>query len=381
MGDPNISELLSRAEETFDRKDSIGNFESQHSDRRWESPLYYPIVNEKLVRIDPGWLNDVIWPDSKKFAVCLTHDVDTVQVNSRLELSRRIMVLARYSRSTAELLKCLSSFVGLRRSPATIDIFSPWIELEKRFGFHSSFFLSATRVSKKHPRDNAYRLDDMMYYQGAKASVAEAVRDIYRQGWDVGLHGSFLSAVEYNLLAEQKEDLETVLGHQVYTTRQHNLRFDMGITPGIQEKAGFQADSTLGFNRDVGFRSGIAYPFSMWDVNEKRWLRLLQIPLNLHDGALLRGDNLDLRAEIAYDVCRRIIDRVIPTKGVVTLSWHPDCVLRPEWWSLYKRLLTYVHKQQGWGASLREVSDWWINQRFPHRLEGLISKIELDGVS
>ena len=74
------------------------------------------------------------------------------------------------------------------------------------------------------------------------------------------------------MIAEQKEDLEKALGETVVANRQHNLHFDAAVTPRILEKAGLKIDSTLGFNRDVGFRAGTSYPFRMWDLAGERWL-------------------------------------------------------------------------------------------------------------
>ena len=139
----------------------------------------------------------------------------------------------------------------------------------------------------------------------------------------------------------------------VVTSRQHNLHFDSAKTPALLEKAGLKVDSTLGSNRDIGFRAGTSYPFRMWDAATRDWLRLVEIPLVLHDGALLRPDNLDLDLESAFALCKTIIDRVVETRGVVTLLWHPDKAALPDWFTLYTRLLAYIHEQNGWGASAR----------------------------
>jgi hypothetical protein len=98
-------------------------------------------------------------------------------------------------------------------------------------------------------------------------------------------------------------------------------------------------------------------------------LEVLQIPLIIQDGAVLRQDNLDLTEEHAFSMCRQIIDRVAAVKGVVTLLWHPDTVLLPGWLHVYERLLEYIHRKNGWGASLSEIHDWW-------RGSGLVDKFE-----
>ena len=372
-----ILQLISRSEETDPSRDSIGNFESQYCDRRWESPLYYPIINEELSRRDQTWLQTITWPHGKTFAACLTHDVDTVQINSRRELIRTIRLHMKYAKNTSEWIHHASSVTALRRHPLNIDIFTPWIELEKRFGFHSTFFFFGTKITQRYVSDMTYKWNDTVSYKGEKCVLKEVVRDIHSQGWYVGLHGSILSARNESLLSEQKEDLEEILGGQVYSIRQHNLQYDAQITPFLHEKVGFHVDSTLGFNRDVGFRAGIAYPFRIYDPNENRYLGIFQIPLVLQDGALMRQDNLDLNELEAIRLGKKLIDRVRRTKGVITLLWHPNAIIESSWSNVYEKLLEYIHEQNGWGASAKEIRDWWLGQGLSAKMEKLLENIPL----
>jgi hypothetical protein len=376
MDESRLIDLVFRTEEQYSDRDSIGNFESQHAERRWEAPLYYPVINQEIVRHDPSWLEEIHWPHGKAFAACLTHDVDTVQLQSRRELARTIWLQISRTTDPIKRLKCLLGIVGLRRSPKPLDIFTPWIELESRYGFHSTFFFFSTELSKRHIRDDVYRWNDPTWYRGKRVEVKDVIRDLHHTGWDIGLHGSYLSAGSYDLLAEQKEDLEKALGDQVYTTRQHNLHYDAKLTPILHDRVGFHADSSLGFNRDIGFRAGIAYPFRVWHQSDGRWLGTLQIPLILQDGAILRSDNLDLNQEAAFAVCRKIMDRVIETKGVVTLLWHPDTIAKPTWFKLYVQLLGYISEKNGWGASAKEIHDWWVGQGLLEKLEQRLKGLE-----
>lgn len=331
--------------------------------------MYRPMINELLVKQDPSWLDEVNWPGGKSFAACLTHDVDTVQVNSRRELIRTILLYMDEADSFSDKLKHAFGFVGLRKNPLKIDTFSPWLELENHFNFRSSFFFSASAVRKKHFRDNVYNWDSSTYYQGQRCSARELMIDLAKKGWSVGLHGSVLSASNYDFLMEQKEDIEKAVGRAVHSIRNHNLQYDVRVTPLIQDQAGFRVGSTMGFNRDIGFRTGIGYPHRLWNLREEKWHNIGECPLVIQDGALLRNDNLDLNEADAFHICKKIIDRVIATKGVVTLLWHPDVFLKPSWWGLYKRLLVYIHENNGWGASADAIYDWWSGC-------GLLSKLE-----
>jgi peptidoglycan/xylan/chitin deacetylase (PgdA/CDA1 family) len=356
----NVVSCLRRDEERAPARDSIDNFEAQHSPRRWDASWYRPVADERLIERFPNWREQITWPDGKRFAACLSHDIDSVQLDSRYELVRTALLLAQNANTLPKKLKHLASFTGLRRGPRKFDLFTPWIEAEQNYGFRSTFFVFPTQVRKRHVIDNVYHWDDRTFYRDEVCSVREIIRDLHKRGWEIGLHGSYLSPLSDELLAEQKADVERALGAEIASSRQHNLHFDCKKTPALLEKVGLKVDSTLGSNRDIGFRAATSYPFRMWDWQSETWLRLVEIPLVLHDGALLRPDNLDLDPESAFAVCRRLIDRVAQTRGVVTLLWHPEKAALPEWFTLYCRLLEYIHRQHGWGASARQIHDWWV---------------------
>ena len=92
---------------------------------------------------------------------------------------------------------------------------------------------------------------------------------------------------------------------------------------------------------------------------KQQWLEVLEIPLILHDGALLRSDNLDLSPDSAFRFCQEVIARVVQTRGVVSLLWHPENLVKPGYFDLYVRLLDLLEEQGAWGATARQIADWW----------------------
>jgi hypothetical protein len=112
------------------------------------------------------------------------------------------------------------------------------------------------------------------------------MRLLGERGRDVGLHGSYLSHVSADDLAAQRAQIEEASGAKASGTRQHFLRFDVGRTFAAQEAAGFDHDSTLGYNEALGFRAGIAAPFHPWNASARAPHRLLELPLTVMDGTL-----------------------------------------------------------------------------------------------
>ena len=163
----------------------------------------------------------------------------------------------------------------------------------------ASYFFTAYSGADGHRYDCAYDFGDPCRFGGADVAVADVIRTMDREGFDVGLHGSYNSALVDGLLASEKEALEHATGLTVTSTRQHFLHWDVRTTPRLQSDAGFSADSTIGFNRNIGLRTGTSLPFRWFDSARDSALDLVELPMLVHDGALLRADALELDVELA----------------------------------------------------------------------------------
>jgi peptidoglycan/xylan/chitin deacetylase (PgdA/CDA1 family) len=368
--------MLQRLEERGRCRDKIDNFEVQHSDRRWEAKSLYPTVDIELSKRAPGFANSIQWPGGARFAACLTHDVDGIQHNGRRELWRVIGLQVKEAQSLPKKLHQLTSVVGLRHAPSMRDLFSPWLEAESARGFRSTFFVFSSRVRNRHVRDLTYLWEDPMPFEGKIHPVRECFREIASRGWEIGMHGSVLSAFDRGMLKEQREDISNAMGREITAGRQHNLQFETSSTPDHLAAAGFKVDSTLGSNRDIFFRTGSSYPTPLWSLQEKVWLPVMEVPLILHDGALMRSDNLDLAPEAALRASKLIIDRVASVRGVVTLLWHPENIVKPGYFDTYVSLLDYIKEKNGWGAGATEVVNWWKSSGNADRHADALSRLE-----
>jgi len=354
-----FTDLINLYEENCGDRDAINNFECQHSSRYIDSQHCRPILDEELLIRKPDFAASLVWPNGCKFAALLSHDVDGTREHSREHLIRQIKSNFGDAQSKLEKLRSLSCLTGLRHSPGQRDLISPWLQAEKENGFSSSFFVFATAVTPRHPRDLYYYWKDLMPFEGKLQSIQSVFSQVASRGWEVGLHGSIESAFTPGMLETQRLDVETAIGVPVVSGRQHNLQFGAAVTPDLISESGLQVDCTLGSNRTVFFRTGTSYPHRLWSVGKKRWLDVLEIPLVLHDGALMRGDNLDLSPDAAFRFCRKVIARVAAVRGVVSLLWHPENLVKPGYFELYCRLLDLLKEEGAWGASAREIAAWW----------------------
>jgi len=226
------------------------------------------------------------------------------------------------------------------------------MELEEKLGVRSTFFfLNETGKVKMFDRKTWRHYGRR--YDFSDKKVAEIIRILHEGGWEIGLHGSFYSYNNLNLLRKEKEKLEKVLGAKVVGIRQHNLNLEIPTTWKIQEKLGFEYDTTLGFNDKVDF-PGTCFPF--YPVDEKgKPMKILEIPLAIEDIALFRYDN-------PWEVCLKMIDYVEKQGGVLTVLWHHAVFNEleyPGWAKIYKKLIKVCKQRGAWIATAREIAERW----------------------
>lgn len=309
-----------------------------------------------------------LWPEGRSFAVCLTHDVDLISDASTVAQTLRSMRTAlapggaprsRAIRVAAPPVRAARSIrSGISRAPRTEDL-ERSLAIEQKRGVTASYFFTVFPGGESSRFDCTYALDDRCSFRGRSCRVRDMLRMLAADGFDVGLHGSYPSAVRPGLLAREREELELATGLDIRTTRQHFLHWDVRTTPTLQESAGLRADSSIGFNRAVGFRSATSLPYRLFDVTAQRPLDVLEVPLVLHDGPLLRNDGLELDLDLARKTMQLVIERVAAAGGVATLLFHPNNLARREFTDLYSWAIDYTLDRGAWVTSLRELDGWW----------------------
>jgi len=324
--------------------------------------LYRPIIDEHRIQQK---MEKPKWPDGKPFAVCLTHDVDYVSAHSILPAFRRKQIQWKTETSATKKILAFQGAglsilravkYGTRMDP--LFCFERWLEAENVVGAHSTFFFwpGTDVVSRQHQSDCGYTLSDKVVFDGQRCNVAEMVREIHCRGWEIGLHPSWYSFDDVDELRRQKDAIEKAIDHKTVSVRQHFLHYDILATPRVQYEAGFQYDSTLGFNDNIGFRFGTSYPWQLYDLKSEETLPIFEVPLIIQDGAMLstsKGMRLD--EETAFQYVKLIAQAVENVGGVLTLLWHPHEIVHDDWWHLYLRTLAYLRKKNACFGSVKEI--------------------------
>lgn len=371
-----LKRLFLRVEE-YEKKhrDQWGEWEHSFSSNYQEGKLWIPEVDYWVsgVREELKQRNVPLvpfWPDGRNFAVCLTHDVDLVSgqatYRQKIREVRKHLLDRSYVCPAKPLARLLDMARPLVRSavtrnyghPSTQGTIETALEIENGLGVVSSFFFTVCPLTKYSKYDCVYSLHDPCRFRKKNMLVFEMMRILSEEGFDIGLHGSYFSAIDAEMLKEQKKMIEDAIGKEVVTTRQHWLNWDINTTPRNQYNAGLLVDSSLGFNRNIGFRSGSALPYYLFDLPSQEAIPILEVPLIMHEGALFGSNALEYDLGMSLDVARRIIDRIAETNSCLTVVLHPHSFLDKNSEELYRWILRYCVEKNGWLTSLKGVYEW-----------------------
>lgn len=282
------------------------------------------------------------YPDEKKFAVCLTHDIDVVfSPRSHAYYGAIKSLMAGQMVNSVKM-----PFYRINKKWNPLWNFKDIIEIEEKFNAKSSFYFLALDPADQ---DYNYRIEDMEHELGY----------ITDKGWEVGLHGGHESYNDLEDIIQRKQKLEKIIGEKVIGYRNHYLRFRVPDTWELLSKAGFKYDTTFGYADCAGFRNGMCHPFKPLNLMTNKTIDILEIPLTLMDCTLF-GSYMRLDYKKAWELTKQLIDTVENYNGVITILWH-NTFMQEDNLKFYKKILQYCSEKNAWITSVEEIFEWWNN--------------------
>ena len=163
----------------------------------------------------------------------------------------------------------------------------------------------------------------------------------------VGIHPSFNSYLDKNMVKEEIRRLSDVLNREVTISRQHFLRLSLPSSYQILIELDITDDYTMGYASQAGFRAGFADTFKFFDLENDMKTKLNIHPFTLMDGTM--RDYLDLDVQESYEKAKKLIDEVKNVNGTFILLWHNETLSGEKRWegwiTLYRKILDYVISQ------------------------------------
>ena len=290
------------------------------------------------------------WPEGRRWAVALTHDLDIVALWP-LFTGLRLVELGRKGQWRLAARAAGHALRAIGRAPVEQGT-GALLAAEQARSIQSTWFVLCGT-----PTPQTLIAGDLTY-RPESAAARRILSAVAAGNHAIGLHGSFETLTRPNRFAEQRHRLEDLTEQRVDGVRQHFLRFDPARTPQAMADAGFRYDSTVGFPDRNGFRSGVA------DV--VRWSDALdEVPFAWMDRALSKYRGVE-DPEAWIDDALALARSCRDVDGLWVGVWHPNLTEAlgfPGAPAAYARLLDALLAERPFVGTLDAIVDWRAKRR------------------
>lgn len=334
--------MLSRAEEYYSlAKDKHGRYKGVNSLAHKFKILDRPVVDEYVEML---WsmiksLDASVTRELQYFSKFITCDLDWPHDVIRTSFKRTILKSAAdliYRRDIAESFTTCMNYIGhiLKINPT--DAYresTDWIMDENEKAGNKVAFFVIPKVTSSN--DEFISLDEL----------SNLIKYIDSRGHEIGIHpgyncfdneDNFKESVQ--LLTEAMFKAEVT--QKIKGGRMHFLRWSPFYTANLWEKFNLEYDSTLSFADISGFRCGTCKEFTMYDLVNRKPLKLKQRPLISMECTIIskRYENLGY-SKAAFERFKYFKEITKKYNGTYTLLWHNNHLKTTKDKEFYKELI------------------------------------------
>jgi hypothetical protein len=144
--------------------------------------------------------------------------------------------------------------------------------------------------------------------------------EYYSSGYKVGIHPSWQSLEDPELLKEEIELLEYISDRKIIHSRQHYLRLSMPETYRQLIKYGIRKDHSMGYGNMNGFRASVASSFYWYDLQNEETTSLLLFPFCFSDTNAFYQQKL--KARQAFEELMHFYNSIKAVNGLMITIWH-----------------------------------------------------------
>lgn len=321
--------LLARVEEYRDHERDIHNRFMLKSSVLYENELYtFPLIDRWIANIREYLESSCgIMTEKKQYSFHSSIDIDHIYAYRAKAIQIRIGSF-------------FKDFVTLRWQ-RVVDRFKkddPYDTFEEIVRIHESRSIKLNAFVLCAPLSKFDRTLDHR-----NPAYVEKIRYLDKHA-NIGIHPSYRSASDAEMMRSEKENLESVIGKTLSKSRQHYLRMQFPKTMRSLLEIGIREEHSMSFHEAPGFRAGTSQSFFWYDLEADSQSELRIFPFQLMEMSLKKYLNLD--TEEAFEKTRELVDRVKALGGDFRLLWHNSSFYEEESWKnwkeLYIRILDYA---------------------------------------
>lgn len=205
----------------------------------------------------------------------------------------------------------------------------PYYNMEEMLEINNSFGIPTVFYFMAGKSNSMFDLND---YTVQDADVKDTLQSLIKNNAIIGLHPSYESFNNIEIIIDEKNKLEDAIGLEVTHTRQHYLRHDIN-TFQLLLKAGLKFDSTIGPERKISFDENYNVDYV---IAQKGNDKLYEQPFFLMDTHLIHNPESMLRTlEEKTAVLKS-------NSGTARILWHNNNFDSDEKKELYRNVLQII---------------------------------------
>ncbi len=214
-----------------------------------------------------------------------------------------------------------------------------YVELCEKYGIPEWFYF---KVCAKGEEEATYYYNDKRLKRVIDVLVAKKNPNIY-----IGFHPSQTTFNNVEQWTVESERIKKLLQDNLKIGRNHHLLYNSDTYQKWDNLLSCDESfvSNCVFHKHIGFRSGVAVPYQIFDIYARRQLRIYEIPCQIMDSAL-RLHKYASDDDMMKDVVS-IVDEVRKYSGTLLLTWHiyiRDIKLLKYYFEICKKTVEYAAK-------------------------------------
>jgi len=317
--------LLSRYEEyQNDKRDGHGRFSAADSLAQQHGFLAFPLVEHwcdylgRLLKEQEPQLQ--IQP--RTYKVYNTIDIDFAYLYKGLPIWRWTGKLFKslVSLKWHKIIKQVLVTCGLSKDPYdTYDVISRETTVKPHY-----FLLMANYGGVDHninPKSNA---------------MQKLMQKLNSHAINFGIHPSYRSNNQSNLLEEEKKQLEHLIGRPVNLARQHFLKLAIPTTYHQYTQQNITKDFSFGYADAIGFRASTCVSFRFYDLTTEQVQPLEIYTTNVMDVTLKHY--LQLSPDEALKLSKNLTQVIKQYGGNFVCLWHNNSLSETDIWKNWKQV-------------------------------------------
>lgn len=267
--------LVSRYEEYLPHKrDEYGRYAHQNSLAFRQGVLNLPLINLWLGQFSEELLNKFaslhLSPPAFKFISTYDIDIAWSYVNKGFLRNAGGLLRSTMDGEWSQASERLNVLFGNQKDP--FDSYQWLDELHKKNNLKPLYFFLLAKENKGFDKN----------ILPSKKPLQKLVKHISSR-YAVGIHPSWRSGDEHDLLKEEIGTLEKLSENKIDKSRQHYIRMTLPDTYRRLIKAGIKEDYSMGYGSINGFRASYCLPYKWYDLEKEEITDLTIFPFCFMD--------------------------------------------------------------------------------------------------